>query len=68
MLRVNEIKLPLDAAVPHALYPAAAKALRIDPKRIQSLELVKKSIDSRKKEEGIYFVYSVDVTLNDGEE
>ncbi len=68
MLRVNEIKLPLDAAVPQALYPAAAKALRIDPKRIQSLELVKKSIDSRKKEEGIYFVYSVDVTLNDGEE
>lgn len=49
MLRVNEIKLPLDAAVSHALYPAAAKALRIDPKRIQSLELVKKSIDSRKR-------------------
>ena len=51
MIRINEIKLPLDAAAEQSLYPAAAKALKIDRKRIQSLEVVRKSIDSRKKEE-----------------
>ena len=49
MIRINEIKLPLDAAAEQSLYPAAAKALKIDRKRIQSLEVVRKSIDSRKK-------------------
>ena len=64
MIRINEIKLPLDAAAEQSLYPAAAKALKIDRKRIQSLEVVRKSIDSRKKEEGVFFVYSVDVSLD----
>ena len=68
MIRINEIKLPLDAAAEQSLYPAAAKALKIDWKRIQSLEVVRKSIDSRKKEEGVFFVYSVDVSLDHGEE
>ena len=68
MIRINEIKLPLDAAAEQSLYPAAAKALKIDRKRIQSLEVVRKSIDSRKKEEGVFFVYSVDVSLDRGEE
>ena len=68
MIRINEIKLPLDAAAEQSLYPAAAKALKIDRKRIQSLEVVRKSIDSRKKEEGVFFVYSVDVSLDHGEE
>lgn len=49
MIRINEIKLPLDAAAEQSLYPAAAKALKIDRKRIQSLEVVRKSIDSRKR-------------------
>lgn len=68
MIRINELKLPLDAAVPQSLYLAAAKALQIDPKRIKTLEIVRKSIDSRKKEEGVFFVYSVDVALDCGEE
>ena len=68
MIRINEIKVPLDAAAEQSLYPAAAKALKIDRKRIQSLEVVRKSIDSRKKEEGVFFVYSVDVSLDRGEE
>ena len=68
MIRINETKLPLDAAAEQSLYPAAAKALKIDGKRIQSLEVVRKSIDSRKKEEGVFFVYSVDVSLDRGEE
>lgn len=68
MLRINELKLSLDAAVPQSLYPAAAKALKIDPMQIKTLEIVRKSIDSRKKEEGVFFVYSVDVTLDRGEE
>ena len=68
MIRINEIKVPLDAAAEQSLYPAVARALKIDRKQIQSLEVVRKSIDSRKKEEGVFFVYSVDVSLDRGEE
>lgn len=68
MIRVNEIKLPLDAAIPQALPAAVARVLRIDPRRIQKVTLIKKSVDSRQREEGIFFVCSVDVTLDRGEE
>ena len=64
MIRINEIKLPLDAAAEQSLYPAAAKALKIDRKRIQSLESCGNPLTPAKKEEGVFFVYSVDVSLD----
>ena len=41
MIRINEIKVPLDAAAEQSLYPAVARALKIDRKQIQSLEVVR---------------------------
>lgn len=62
MIRINEIKLPLEAEKEDVL-TAAAKALRIAKRKILSMEIVKKSLDSRKKE-NLFFVYSVDVTVD----
>ena len=65
MIRINEIKLPLEGT-PEDLLAAAAKALRLPKRRIISLEVARKSLDSRKKE-NLFFVYSVDVIV-DGDE
>lgn len=65
MIRVNEIKTPLEGTYDDVL-AGAAKALRISKRKILSLEIVRKSLDSRKKE-NLFFVHSVDVTV-DGDE
>lgn len=65
MIRINEIKTALDGTYDDLL-GGAAKALRISKRKILSLEIIKKSLDSRKKE-NLFFVYSVDVTV-DGDE
>lgn len=65
MLRINEIKLPLDADE-GALRRAAAKELRLAAEKIVTLRISKKSVDARKKE-NVHFIYSVDVTI-DGDE
>ena len=65
MIRVNEIKTPLEGTYDDVL-AATAKALRITKRKILSLEIVRKSLDSRKKE-NLFFVYSVNVTV-DGDE
>lgn len=66
MIRVNEIKLPLEAKE-QDLKRAAAKALKINESKIKKLSIYKKSVDSRKKEENIFFVFSLDVEI-DGDE
>ena len=65
MLKINELKLPLDSNESE-LRALAAKALRCPENRITGLEIAKKAVDSRKKDD-IYFVYNVNVTL-DGDE
>lgn len=65
MIRINEIKTALDGTYDDLL-GGAAKALRISKRKILSLEIIKKSLDSRKKD-NLFFVYSVDVTV-DGDE
>lgn len=65
MIRINEIKLPLDAG-DKELTAAAAKALRCSAKKIAGVEIVRKSLDSRKKD-NLFFVYSVDVTVSGDE-
>ncbi len=59
MLRINEIKLPLDAPQ-EELKLAAAKVMKIKPEDIQELSIYRRSIDSRHKD-NIQFVYAVDV-------
>ena len=61
MIRVNQVKVPLSHGQEDILYKTA-KILRIAPENIQSWQIVKKSIDARKKPE-ITVVYSVDVSV-----
>ena len=65
MIRINEIKLPLDSDE-GALRRAAAKALRCGENKIKSLTVSKKAVDSRKKD-NVFFVYNVCVEV-DGDE
>lgn len=59
MIRLNEIRLPLEAAKEDIL-KEAARLLNINKSDILSLSVYKKSLDSRKKHD-IHFVYSVDI-------
>lgn len=66
MIRISEIKLPLDSEETE-LRRLAAGALRCREDRITSLTIIKKAIDSRKKDD-IHFSYNVDVTVDGDEE
>ena len=57
MIKISEIKLPLDSDEKE-LRTAAAKALRCKEERITSLRIAKKAVDSRKKD-NVFFVYNV---------
>ncbi len=61
MIRINQVKLPLDHKPEDILYKTA-KILRVAPDKILSWQIVKKSIDARKKPE-ITIIYSVDVRV-----
>lgn len=65
MIKINEIKLPLNADE-RELRALAAKAVGCSAERIESLDIAKKAVDSRKKD-NIVFVYNVLVTLNGDE-
>ncbi len=59
MIRINQLKLPVDHTE-EALWAKAAKTLKIPVKEIRSIQIIKQSVDARKKEE-IHFTYSIDV-------
>ena len=63
MLRVNEIKLPLDH-LPEALEAAICARLQIQPSELLRYAVAKRGNDARKKS-AILLVYAVDVTLAD---
>lgn len=65
MIRINELKLPLDYTE-HDLKASAARAMKTDAGAITSIKLFKRSIDARKKD-NIMFTAAVDVTLSGGE-
>ena len=61
MLRIQEVKLPLESE--EALLPKlAAKALKISESEIQTVSIFRKSLDCRKKND-IKFIYTLDVEL-----
>lgn len=62
MLRINEIKLPLDGDEKQLLAAAAARELRIKPEQIRSLHIRKKAVDARRKD-NIRLTYCVDVEV-----
>lgn len=61
MIRINQLKLPVDHTE-ETLWAKTAKTLKVPVKEIQSLQIMKQSIDARKKDE-IHFTYSIDVEL-----
>lgn len=59
MIRINQLKLPLDHTE-EDLWTKAAKALKIPVKEIDSVKIMKQSVDARKKED-IHFTYCIEV-------
>lgn len=63
MIRINQVKARPESIAGNekeALYEKAAKALKTDRKDLKNLEIVKRSIDARKKPD-IWYSYVVDV-------
>ena len=63
MLRVRQVKVPVMNDTSEALKKSLALKLHIDEQRIKKIDVVKQSIDARKKDE-IYYVYEVDVNID----
>jgi uncharacterized FAD-dependent dehydrogenase len=66
VIEVRNLALPLSAGVPStegALRRAAAKRLRVDEAQIESVRLLKRSVDARKKS-NVHFVVTLGVTLD----
>ena len=65
MIRIQQIKLPLE----HSncdIKKKVAKCLKIREEHILDFQIVKQSIDARKKN-SIFYVYTVDIRLEDEE-
>lgn len=62
MLRVRQIKIPLEQDNITSLKKALTHILKIDKNEIQSLNIIKKSLDARRKD-NVHYVYEVDVSL-----
>lgn len=66
MIRISEVRIELDDDK-EELLNKCAKILKVNKKAITKLEISRKSIDSRKKDD-IFFSYNVDVLLDTDEE
>ena len=66
MIRINELRLPLDHA-PLALPKAVAERLQVKDTALGKITVFKRSHDVRKKNAPL-FIYTVDVKLADGDE
>ncbi len=62
MIRVSQLKLPVEHSE-EQFYQKIEKSLKIKRDQIKKLQIVKKSIDARKKPE-VSIVYSVDVWVD----
>lgn len=65
MVRINQIKMPI-SHTKEAIVRKAAEILHIKEKDIISFQIIKKSIDARKKPE-IFIIYIVDVEIDNEE-
>ncbi|MDD2979212.1 MAG: FAD-dependent oxidoreductase [Hespellia sp.] len=66
MLRINQIKVPVDASVEH-IKEKVCRLLRVSGEELLQFEIVKQSIDARQKPQ-IFYVYTVDVALKKEEQ
>lgn len=60
-IRVSQVKVPLDHTIDDVVQKACKK-IKIDLSEVRAYELVKKSIDARKKD-ALTYIYSIDVVL-----
>lgn len=65
MIRIGDISLPVDYDTPD-LRRAASSALKIKEETIQKIDIVKRSIDARKKDR-IHYIFTLDVTTKGDE-
>ena len=65
MLRLTEIKLPLDHPA-DALEAAILKRLEIPPEQLVGVTVFRRAVDARKRS-AIYLIYTVDVEIADAE-
>ncbi len=67
MIRISQIKVNIDRIIGKDEYAVvlkeAAKALRMDMSKLHKMEIMKRSIDARKKPE-IKYIYQVDVAID----
>ena len=66
MIRIRDLSLPPDGDMAR-LVQAAARQLRISPSEIKQLDLKKKSVDARKKND-VRIIYTVDVAVKGRED
>ena len=66
MIRIHNIKIPLDFTS-KTLAQAAGKKLGVAPGQIAQVDIAKKSVDARKKND-VCFVVSLDVTLKNAQD
>ncbi|TIH09158.1 NAD(P)/FAD-dependent oxidoreductase [Pseudomonas leptonychotis] len=64
MLRITELKLPLDHP-DEALRPAIIQRLGITDDALLDFSLFKRSYDARKKSSEMHFIYTIDCSLRD---
>ncbi|MFJ3470951.1 NAD(P)/FAD-dependent oxidoreductase [Pseudomonas sp. NPDC090201] len=64
MLRITELKLPLDHA-DEELRPALLQRLGIDSDELLDFTLFKRSYDARKKSTELQFIYTIDLEVRD---
>jgi len=64
MLRITELKLPLDHA-DEDLRPALEQRLGVDSDELLDFTLFKRSYDARKKSTELQFIYTIDVQVRD---
>ena len=62
MIQITQLKLPADHQ-PEALKKKAAKALRLDPKEIRTLRILRRSLDARKKPD-LFYIYTVEAEVS----
>lgn len=62
MLRISEIKVALDKNSKNTIMLEISKRIDVSINEIESFQIVKKSIDARKKSD-VHFVYTVDVCI-----
>ena len=61
MIRIQQLKMPLSHKR-EDIIKKAAKRCKIKPEQILNLEIVRRSVDARKKSE-VCYVYTIDLTV-----